>query len=107
MKMQRMATALAAGTAAAVLLPACSASFEVGGSTLDTAEVEAEVADQLEALVGERPASIDCPDDITAEEGATHRCTLTTDDGSTIGLTLTMTDDEGSFDIEVDDEPQE
>lgn len=91
---------------ALVGLSGCSASVSLGGSTLDTEEVEAEVADQLEGQVGQRPASVDCPEDMSGEQGEVHRCTLSADDGSTIGVTLTMTDDEGGFDIEVDSEVQ-
>lgn len=88
--------------AGVLLLSACEASVEVGERVVDSAEVESEIANQLEAEVGQRPASVDCPDEIQAAEGETYRCTLTAEDGSTIGLTLTMTDDEGNFDFEVD-----
>ena len=102
--MDRMRPTAAAALVAAgvLLLSACDASVGVGERVLDSAEVEAEVVNQLEAEVGERPESVDCPDEIEAAEGETYRCTLTAEDGSTIGLTLTMTDDEGNFDIEVD-----
>jgi predicted thioesterase len=46
---------------------------------------------------------------VPAKVGATQRCTLTALDGTTIGVTATVTavnGDDVSFDFKVDDEPQ-
>ncbi len=82
--------------AAAITLAAC------GQGVLDTAELEAQIAAELERQTGVTPSSVDCPADVPAEEGGTFRCTVTADDGSSIGLTVTQTDDQGSIDWEVD-----
>lgn len=101
-----MRTSLASLTVLALgslLLGACSGSIEIGGRVLDVDEAETEIADQLEATVGQRPASVDCPDEeIPVEEGGTFRCTLTAEDGTTIGLTAAFTNDDGGLDIQVD-----
>ena len=100
--MNRMRT-MAAGLAGAVLLlSACEASVGIGERVVDTDDAETQIADQLEEQVGQRPKSIECPDEMLASEGETYRCTLTAEDGTELGLTMTMTDDEGNFEIEVD-----
>jgi hypothetical protein len=79
-----------------------------GSDSVSTADLEAEVAAQLEAEVGQAPDSVDCPDGLPAEVGAEVRCTLTSGD-TTYGMTLTVTsveDDQALFDVVVDDEPQ-
>lgn len=79
-----------------------------GSGSVSTADLEAEVAAQLEAEVGQAPDSVDCPDELPGEVGAEVRCTLTSGD-TTFGLTLTVTsveDDQALFDVVVDDEPQ-
>jgi hypothetical protein len=79
-----------------------------GSGSVSTADLEAEVATQLETVVGQAPDSVDCPDELPAEVGAEVRCTLTSD-ATTFGLTLTVTsveDDQALFDVVVDDEPQ-
>lgn len=70
-------------------------------------DVETQVADSLEAQVGQRPDSIDCPGDLAGEIGHEMRCTLT-DGADQYGLTVTVTEAEGTrvdFDIVVDDTP--
>jgi len=79
-----------------------------GSESVSTNDLEAEVAAQLEVVVGQAPDSVDCPDPLPAEVGAEVRCTLTSGD-TTFGLTLTVTsveDDQALFDVVVDDEPQ-
>ncbi|MGI0541712.1 DUF4333 domain-containing protein [Corynebacterium aquatimens] len=70
-------------------------------------EVETQIADQLEAQVGQRPDSIECPGDLEAKEGATMRCTLSAGD-TKYGVDVQVTKAEGGkaeFDIQVDDAP--
>ena len=98
-RMRAMASPLAG---AVLLLTGCQASVEVGERIVDTDDAETQIADKLEEQVGQRPASIDCPQDMKAEEGQTYTCVLTADDGTQLDVTLTMTDDEGNFDIEVE-----
>ena len=100
--MKTLRTSVAALVAALpLLLVACEGSVEVGGRILEGDDLEAEITDSLEEEVGQRPASIDCPDEVDVEEGGTFECALTADDGSTATVVVTMTDDEGSYEYEV------
>ena len=82
---------LAVGAAAALV--GCSVS--VGGSDLDTGELETEIEDGLEAQ-GVSDSAVDCPDDVEAEEGDEFTCTATAPDGSTATILVTQTDDDGN-----------
>lgn len=87
------------GALATGALASCAA------SAIAEAEVEEKAEDALEAQIGSRP-EIDCPGDLDAEVGATMRCTLTAADGTTAGVTVTVTSVDGSdaqFDVVVDD----
>lgn len=92
--MARLARIMA--LAATLALAAC------GEQVLDTDELESEIATELEDQTGVVPSSVDCPADVPAGEGNTFRCTVTADDGSSAGITVKQTDDEGSIDWEVD-----
>ena len=99
----------------------CSASVSIGSATTPTAapvpsvtvkkaDVEKQVSDQLTQKVGQTPKSVTCPGDLAAQTGTTMRCILTADDGTTIGLTVTVTSVDTStgnvsFDIKVDNTP--
>jgi hypothetical protein len=90
---------LACGVA---LLAGCSG----GTKAVDKKQVEQEVSTELTKTVGQKPKSITCPGDLKAKVGTKMRCTLTATDGSTIGLTLTVTsvkDSDVKFHIRVDD----
>ena len=95
-----------------LLLAAAALAVGVGCSsmpTVDKDDLEKEVSTQLEKTVGQAPDSVDCPEDLDGEKGATQRCTLTAGDDE-VGLTVTVTGVDGSkvaFDIQVDDEVQE
>ena len=99
--MNRMRAMAAPLAGALLLLTGCQASVEVGDRMVDTEDAETQIADQLEEQVGQRPASIECPEDMKAEEGQTYTCVLTAEDGTELDVAVTMTDDEGNFDIEV------
>ncbi|RDH74660.1 DUF4333 domain-containing protein [Mycolicibacterium moriokaense] len=95
--------AVAAGATAA----ACS--FSVGsGVSVDKNELAKEISAQLEKQVGRAPESVDCPENLKGEVGATTRCTLT-DGGDTYGVDVNVTKVDGTdvrFDLKVDDKPQ-
>ncbi|WP_148058903.1 DUF4333 domain-containing protein [Bogoriella caseilytica] len=88
--------------AAGLLLAGC------GGAVVEQGEVEAQVADQLEQMVGQRP-NVDCPGDLEAEVGATMDCVLSEDghpDEYLVSLTVTSVEDGvASWDFQVADEP--
>jgi hypothetical protein len=72
---------------------------------VDKSKVEQQVSDQLTAKVGQRPTAVVCPGDLKGKKGTTMRCQLEADDGSKIGLTVTVTSVKGTdvrFDIHVD-----
>ncbi|MFF7205486.1 DUF4333 domain-containing protein [Streptomyces sp. NPDC008141] len=93
------------------LLALVSCSFTAGSSTdtVGTKELEKQVDDALTKQVGQSPATVDCPQGLKAEKGAQTRCTLTADDGTRFGLTVTTkrvnSDSKVDFDIKVDDKP--
>jgi Domain of unknown function (DUF4333) len=78
--------------------------------TVTKADVEKQISDQLTQKVGQTPKSVTCPGDLAAQTGTTVRCILTADNGTTIGLTVTVTSVDTStgnvgFDIKVDNTP--
>ncbi|MEV6104907.1 DUF4333 domain-containing protein [Streptomyces sp. NPDC051940] len=99
-----------AGVVVAVAIGALAACSAEAGTTssVGTEDLEKKVTTTLTEKVGQAPKSVDCPDKLKAEEGATTRCTLTAEDGSKIGLTVTAGKPDGDdvpIDIKVDDKP--
>jgi hypothetical protein len=84
-----LAAALAAG-----LLAAC-------GASINTQELEQQIARELEAQTGVSPSSVECPDDVPAEAGGRFECTVTADDGSTATVSVVQEDDQGNVRWEV------
>ena len=80
---------------AAVALAGC------GESTLDAGDIESEVTPQVEEQTGTKDVTIDCPDDIEAEEGADFECDITAQGGVEAKLKVTQEDDEGNVRWEV------
>src|ERR1700753_546063 len=73
--MRRLVGSAVWGAAALATTVACS--FSVGsGVTVDKKDLAKEISAQLEKQVGRAPDSVDCPDDLKGEVGATTRCTL-------------------------------
>lgn len=94
--------ALVAVAANMLLLTGCSGSVAAD-------EIETKVKDQLTKTIGQEPDSIDCPDDLKAEVGATTRCVLT-EGADKIGVTVTVKSvdgDNAQMDIQVDDKKQD
>jgi Domain of unknown function (DUF4333) len=94
-----------AGVAATVA--ACS--FSTGTSvSVDKDELAKQISAQFEKQVGRAPESVECPDNLKGEVGATTRCTLN-DAGNTYGVDVNVTKVEGTdvrFDLKFDDEPR-
>jgi hypothetical protein len=81
-----------------------AATFAVGcGSTIDSADLEGELTDQLSADAGVDPAdvSVACPDDEAAEKGNEFDCELTAPNGDKVTVNVTITNDDGGFEAEV------
>lgn len=101
-----VATLLATGTAA-LLLAGCSGEVHLGGTPkLSKDKLADTVAQKLADTTGRPKPDITCPEDLKGTVGTTTRCTLTAADGSTLGVTVTVTSVDGSqvnFDIKADD----
>ncbi|WP_433335147.1 DUF4333 domain-containing protein [Spirillospora sp. CA-294931] len=82
--------------ALAVAIMAVTGGCGGGDKSVKRSELEKGVADQLDKQVGQRPKKVDCPKDLKAKKGTAMRCRLEADDGSKIGLTVTVTSVEGS-----------
>ena len=94
--------------AAAAVATAVACSFSAESSvSVDKNDLAKEISAQLQKQVGRAPESVDCPDDLKGEVGATTRCTLN-DAGETYGVDVNVTKVEGAdvkFDLKVDDQP--
>lgn len=78
--------------------------WETVGGTLPGDLVEQRGAEALAARTGQAPDAIACPERVDMELGSRTRCELTADE-RTYGVTITITDAAGGFDIEVDERP--
>ncbi len=87
------------------------AAIAVGGATACSKTIDGKSAETAikQKLQAQRPEggniTVSCPSSIPAKSGSTFNCTLKADDGSTIGITATQTDDNGTFDFKVDQAP--
>ncbi|MGW5125555.1 DUF4333 domain-containing protein [Streptomyces sp. NPDC004069] len=102
------ATSILSAVAAGALLVGCSASVNIGGSTpkLSKDKLADTVAEKLAATTGRPKPDITCPENLAGKVGTTTRCTLTAEDGSTLGISVTVTSVEGkqiNFDIKADE----
>ncbi|MDX3733539.1 DUF4333 domain-containing protein [Streptomyces caniscabiei] len=96
-----------AAVSVGVLLGGCSASVDVGTSTpkMSSDKLATIVAEKLAATTGQPKPDISCPEDLAGKVGTTTRCTLTADDGSTLGVAVKVTSVDGdqiNFDIKAD-----
>ncbi|MER5278837.1 DUF4333 domain-containing protein [Streptomyces sp. NPDC002809] len=94
--------------AAGVLLAGCSGSVSVGDSEpkLSKDKLGTTVAKKLAATTGRPTPDVTCPEDLVGKVGTTTRCKLTAGDGSTLGVSVTVTsvvDKQINFDIKADE----
>jgi hypothetical protein len=77
----------------------CSAEVSVGDKTIDSADLEGQLADQLSSQAGFKASqvSVDCPSDQKVEKGTEFTCNLKTPDGA-VTVNVTLTDDDGNYD---------
>lgn len=78
--------------------------WTVVAGTLPGSLVEEKSAEALEKQVGRAPDLVSCPERVNIEVGSTTRCEVNAD-AQTYGATVTITDEEGGFDIKLDDRP--
>ena len=91
----RAYVAIPAALAAAVGLAAC------GKTTIDTGSAEDSISDNIQKQLGQKPKSVDCPDDIEAKKGGTFQCKVTASNGSTATIKAVQTDDNGHFNFSI------
>ncbi|WP_031478162.1 DUF4333 domain-containing protein [Streptomyces bicolor] len=104
------ATSILSAVAVGALLTGCSASVKVEKPELKmSAEKLADlVAEKLAATANQPKPDVTCPEAVPAKVGTTTRCKLTAGDGSTLGVTATVSSVEGTkmnFDIQADETP--
>ncbi|MCC6755741.1 MAG: DUF4333 domain-containing protein [Solirubrobacterales bacterium] len=91
--------------AAALVLTACQAEVSVGDKTVSASELEKQSSASLARKYGEKPASIDCPEDLKAEVGQSEVCSLEDQQGGVYDMKITITsvdkDGNAQFDIKV------
>lgn len=93
--------------AAGAMLVGCSASVHVEKSEpkVSAGKLATTVSERLAAQTGRPKPDISCPEDLAGKVGTKTRCTLTADDNSTVGITVTVTSVKGTqidFDIKAD-----
>ncbi|MDV9173224.1 DUF4333 domain-containing protein [Streptomyces sp. W16] len=93
--------------AVSMLLGGCSASVEVGSTPkLSAGKLADLLAEKLASTTGRPKPDISCPEDLAGKIGTTTRCKLTGDDGSTLGVAVTVTSVKNgqiNFDFKADD----
>ncbi|MEU0048639.1 DUF4333 domain-containing protein [Streptomyces sp. NPDC006309] len=98
-----------AAVVASTLLLGCSASAEVKKSTppkLSADKLSGMLSERLATATGQQKPRVSCPEDLVGKVGTTSRCTLTADDGSTLGVTVKVTsvnDGRIHYDFKADD----
>ncbi len=101
----RRIIALAAILGSAFVLGACGGEVSIGDDSINKDELELESSRTLAKEFGEKPASVECPDDLKAEVDASETCELVDQRGNHYDMKVTVTsvDDDGNarFDIEV------
>lgn len=98
---------LAALLGSVFVLSACEGEVSIGEETISASELETQASASLTQEFGQEPASVDCPEDLKAEVGATEVCSLEDQGGGTYDMTIKITsvDDDGNaqFNIQVGD----
>lgn len=93
-------TLLAPAVLAVTLATGCT--IDLGGKTVERADVEAQIKTQLTPGLGAAPKSVECPGDLKGDVGAALECTLVTSTGEVRKVAVTVTSVDGSrvnFDI--------
>jgi type III secretory pathway lipoprotein EscJ len=80
----------------AIAAAACS-------KTLKIDELETELANQMNSQLQTTGITVDCPNDVKAEAGATFPCTASLPNGDTVAIEVTQKDDNGNVSWKVVD----
>ncbi len=70
-----------------------------GATSIDTEKGERFITKTVEDQVGARVKAVKCPEDLTAEKGATFTCTVTGADGTTGDVEVVQKDDKGNVKV--------
>ncbi len=102
-KFSRVLATAAAVVSIGFAAAGCEGEFSIGGQTVDAADLETKLADQLAPQAGVKPSdvSVSCPDDQDVETGAEFNCTLTAPNGDEVEVNVTLTDEDGGFSANV------
>ncbi|MDH6549002.1 DUF4333 domain-containing protein [Streptomyces sp. SAI-041] len=100
-------TSIITAAAISALLVGCSTSVDAGKSEpkMSGEKVATLVSEKLASTTGQPKPDISCPEDLVGKVGTSTRCKLTAGDGSTLGVTVTVTSVDGdriNFDFEAD-----
>jgi hypothetical protein len=90
------------------VIGAASCSVSTGSDMVSPSKLEGAITDELRKMNAEAidDVVISCPEAVEAAKGETTTCTLTAKSSSNeYDVAITMTDDEGSFDLKVADDP--
>jgi len=87
----------AAAVAASVAVAAC------GTSTIEAADLESQLAQQLAPQAELTPAdvAVNCPEDQETQQGAQFNCMLVAPNGEEVQVDVTLTNEEGGFEAVV------
>lgn len=99
-----MSSHLSAGRLAAAIALVAAGLLAAGcGDTIDSAQMEQDLVDQLARDAGVDPAevSVECPTDQKAEEGNEFECTLFAPNGDEVAVEVTITDGGDGFEAVV------
>jgi Domain of unknown function (DUF4333) len=80
----------------AIAVGACS-------KTLDTEGLEGQLATQIEDEIDTTITSVECPEDVDVESGATFTCTAEEESGAALEIQVTQSDDQGNVEWELVD----
>jgi NAD(P)H-hydrate repair Nnr-like enzyme with NAD(P)H-hydrate epimerase domain len=93
MSLLRRSGALAAPVLAVFLWAGC------GGTELDAAATEEQVAQSAEEARQEKVSSVDCPSGVKIEPGTEFSCTVRFSNGKTATATLKIRDEDANLDF--------
>ena len=72
-----------------------------GTTTIDRADLERKLTDQLGRSAGVAPRAVECPADVKVESGKQFDCTLTAPNGDAVRVAVTLTNEDGGFEAVV------
>jgi hypothetical protein len=78
-----------------LLVAALAVTATACDQVLDEASLEQTLTQQVREQLDEDAITVDCPPDVTVEQGGVFTCTATGADGATATIEVTQTDDAG------------